>query len=138
MFDVATAAVEGALAAGASYADARVMVMRTESMNAHNQVVEALRQNETAGVGVRALMGSSWGFFATPTLTEVDARAAGHRSAEIAQASASVPGPKLELADVPAIVDEWANKVAEDPIGVSLARKGDLLVGLTSTMQEGG
>ena len=33
MFDIATAAVEGALGAGATYADARVMVMRTESMN---------------------------------------------------------------------------------------------------------
>ena len=32
MFDLATAAVEGALAAGARYADARVMVVRHEAM----------------------------------------------------------------------------------------------------------
>ena len=138
MFDIATAAVEGALAAGATYADARVMVMRTESMNAMNQVVEALRQNETAGVGVRALMGSSWGFFATPTLTEAAARAAGARAAEIASASASVPGPPLQLADVPAVVADWSNEVHEHPMEVSLARKGDLLVGVTKTMQEAG
>ena len=66
VFDVATAAVEGALAAGARYADARVMTTKTEGMRAQNQVVESLRQDESAGVGVRALIGSSWGFFATP------------------------------------------------------------------------
>src|SRR5437763_14724906 len=83
-------------------------------------------------------MGSSWGCFATPTLTEAAARAAGNRAAEIAKASATVPGPKLELADVPTIAAEWANDVREDPIGVSLARKGDLLVGVTKTMQDTG
>src|SRR3954452_8830783 len=110
MFDVATAAVEAALAAGAAYADARVMVMRTESMNAMNQVVEALRQQETAGIGVRALIGSSWGFFATPALTAADARRAGERAAEIAKASATVPGPPLELASVPAVEAHWHNE----------------------------
>ena len=36
MYDVATAAVEAALNAGASYADARVMETRTEAMAARN------------------------------------------------------------------------------------------------------
>ena len=50
------------------YADARVMHRRTESMSARNGAVEALDQGETVGIGVRALVGSSWGFFATPRL----------------------------------------------------------------------
>jgi TldD protein len=50
MFDVAGAAVEGALAAGARYADARVMVMRTERMSVRNTIVEGLGQSESAGV----------------------------------------------------------------------------------------
>ncbi|HEY9557923.1 MAG TPA: DNA gyrase modulator, partial [Acidimicrobiales bacterium] len=69
MFDLATAAVEGALAAGARYADARTMVVRYESMSAKNRIVEGLTATDTAGVGVRALIGSSWGFHATPDLT---------------------------------------------------------------------
>ena len=68
MFDLATAAVEAALAAGARYADARIMIVRYESMSAKNGVVEGLTQTETAGIGVRALIGSSWGFQATPEL----------------------------------------------------------------------
>ena len=48
MYDLATAAVEAALAAGARYADARVMIVRYESMSAKNRVVEGLTQTETA------------------------------------------------------------------------------------------
>ena len=54
MIELATAAVESALAAGARYADARVMVIRHESMEARNRVVEDLTQTENAGIGVRA------------------------------------------------------------------------------------
>ena len=75
MFDLATAAVEAALAAGARYADARIMIVRYESMSAKNRVVEGLTQTETAGIGVRALIGSSWGFQSTPELTLAAARA---------------------------------------------------------------
>ena len=71
MMDVAVAAVEAALAAGARYADARVMTISTESMHAQNGDIESLRQEERAGVGVRALMGSSWGFAATTELSAI-------------------------------------------------------------------
>ena len=57
MDEYAAAAVEAALDAGARYADARVMISKTESMSAQNGVVERLQQDETAGVGVRALVG---------------------------------------------------------------------------------
>src|ERR1700710_1171505 len=99
MDEYAVAAVEAALAAGARYADARVMISKTESMSAQNAVVERLQQDETAGLGVRALVGSSWGFFATPTLTRVSAENAGRRAVETARASGLVSGPELSLAD---------------------------------------
>ena len=85
-FDAATAAVEAALAAGARYADARVMHRRSESMNARNGAIEDLSQTEDAGVGVRALVGSSWGFFALPDLDL--AKRAGETATAIARASA--------------------------------------------------
>ena len=69
-FDAATAAVEAAMAAGARYADARVMHRRTESMSARNGEIEELDQAEDAGIGVRALVGSGWGFFAVPDLSD--------------------------------------------------------------------
>ena len=39
MQEIATQAVEAALAAGATYADARVMDIRTEAMSARNGVI---------------------------------------------------------------------------------------------------
>src|SRR4051812_33395304 len=99
-FDAGAAAVEAALAAGARYADARVMHRRHESMNARNGEIEELSQHEDAGVGVRALVGSSWGFFAVPDLSDSAARTAGARAAAIAAASAVVPGPAVDLVPV--------------------------------------
>jgi hypothetical protein len=54
MFDHATAAVEGALAAGASYADARVVIRRHEALQRQNGELEQATHDEDAGVGVRA------------------------------------------------------------------------------------
>ena len=133
MFDLAVAAVEGALAAGAEYADARVVVSRQQSLEALNQTIESLEQSESAGVGVRALIGSSWGFFATADSGQ--ARQAGEAAAAIARASASVPGPPLILAEVPVREDRYATPYGEDPFAVSLTEKADLLVDVTKTMQ---
>jgi len=137
-FDAATAAVEAALAAGARYADARVMHRRHESMIAHNGEIESLSQDEDAGVGVRALVGSSWGFFAVPELSDAAARAAGARAAQIATASALVPGPAADLAAVPARVDSWSSACERDPLAVPLSEKGDLLVRATAALRDGG
>jgi len=135
MFDHATAAVEGALAAGATYADARVVDSATELLHATDGDLDGLRRGESRGVGVRALIGSSWGFFATPDLDGPAARRAGEEAAAIARASARVPGPPLELADVEVVTDHWESECLEDPADVPLAEKGDLLVGATGAMK---
>ena len=136
MFDYAQAAVEGALAAGASYADARVVIATTESIDVQNQVVESLDHTESAGVGVRALIGSSWGFYATADLTTVAAGAAGAMAARIAQASATVPGPPAG----PGRRARGHRRVRHTPttrtrLAVPLSEKVDLLVDVTRTMQ---
>src|SRR5829696_378359 len=108
-FDLVTAAVQTALEAGAHYADARVVQRRYESMSAHDGDVEDLTQDDSSGLGVRALVGSSWGFFALPDLADRAARDAGTKAAEIAAASATVPGPPLALVPVEVRQDSWAN-----------------------------
>ena len=138
MQDIATQAVETALAAGATYADARVMEIRSEAMSARNGVVEALDHEERAGVGVRALIGSSWGFFAVPDVGSRAARRAGEQAAAIARASTLVAGADLGLVPEAATTGHWESVCLEDPWSVSLAEKGDLLEGVTRTMREHG
>lgn len=135
MFDYAMAAVEGALAAGASYADARVVATRTEKIEVLNQKLQDVDRAETIGVGVRALIGSSWGFFATADLTMAAARRAGERAAAIAAASSRVPGPAVELAGIPVVEAFWETPFVEHWADVPLAEKVDMLVGVTATMQ---
>jgi TldD protein len=136
-FDAADAAVEAALAAGAAYADVRVMHRRFESMSARNGDIEGLTQKETAGIGVRALVGSSWGFFAVPDLSDALARDAGVRATEIAAASATVPGPAGLIPTRPE-VGSWASECLEDPMAVPLSEKGDLLSAATAEMRKQG
>jgi TldD protein len=138
MQDTATQAVEAALAAGASYADARAMEIRSEAMTARNGVVEALEREERAGVGVRALIGSSWGFYAVPDLGPAAARRTGEQAAAVARASTSVAGPDLALVPEAPVTGSWASDCREDPWSVSLAEKGDLLVGVTNEMRDHG
>jgi TldD protein len=137
-FDEATIAVQAALDAGARYADARVMHRRYESMSARNGDIEELSQDESAGLGVRALVGSSWGFYAVPDLSDGTARAAGGRAAKIAAASALVAGPPSELVPTTAATGSWASPCETDPLGVGLSDKGDLLVQATAAARAAG
>jgi TldD protein len=136
--DVAIAAVEAALAAGAEYADARVMEIRTEGMAARNGVIESLDRQDRAGVGVRALVGSSWGFFAVPDVGSAAARRAGEQATAVARASALVPGTPLELTPQAPTTGHWESDCREDPWSVGLAEKGDLLESVTRTMRDHG
>ena len=134
MFDHASAAVEGALAAGATYADARVVIRRHEALRAQNGELEQVTHDEDAGVGVRALIGSSWGFASTSELTEIAAKRAGAEATATAKASARVPGSGLHLAEVPAAQDRYTTPFAEDPFTVPLDDKVEVVVSATRTM----
>src|SRR4051794_11776649 len=137
-FDAASAAVQAALDAGATYADARVMHRRHESMSARNGGVEDVGQDDSSGIGVRALVGSGWGFYAVPDLDDASARLAGGRATAIAESSARVSRPATGLVPGEANLGSWASGCAIDPFGVSLASKGDLLVRASRTMVEHG
>src|SRR5690349_8900774 len=63
------AAVAAAKSAGASYADARLAKYRAQSVQTRERRVQELSDNETAGIGVRALVNGAWGFTATANLT---------------------------------------------------------------------
>ena len=128
MFRYAEAAVEAALSAGARYADARVVVALAETVDVKNDTVESVDHTDSIGVGVRALMGSSWGFYATADLSDAAAGAAGRMAAEIAKASAIVAGLPLELSSVPIVDTSYETPHTENPFDVSLSEKTDMLL----------
>ena len=136
MFDLAQESVAAALASGARYADARVVISKSQSIAVLNSEPQSIDQGEHAGIGVRALIGSSWGFYATSDLTMAAARDAGAKSAAIARASASVPGAAMPLADVAVVEAFYETPYEEDPFEIAISDKVDSLVAVTKTMQE--
>jgi TldD protein len=136
MFELAEEAVDAAYAAGAAYADARVVHRRERQLSAQNGEVEGLDEDDSLGIGVRALVGSSWGFAATADLSDAAVRAVGARAHATAVASSRVPGTPVELADVPVAVDHWETEVAEPPLEMGIGSQADLVVDLSRTMAE--
>ena len=137
-FAAAERAVQAAIDAGATYADARVMHRRHESMTARNGDVDSVVQDADSGLGVRALVGSGWGFFAVPDLDDRAVADAGRQATAIAAASALVSRPATGLVPSEPVTGSWASDRRIDPFTVSLADKGDLLVRATATMREHG
>lgn len=134
MFQIAEEAVDAAVAAGATYADARVVHRRERHLSAKNGDVEDLDETDALGLGVRALVGSSWGFAATSDLADAIVRATGAQACATAVASARVPGTPVELAEVPVSVDHWETDVDEPPLEAGIGEQADLVVELSRTM----
>lgn len=135
MFRLAEEAVDAAIASGATYADARVVHRRHRSIAAQNGAVDSLDDDESLGLGIRALARSSWGFAATSDLSDSAVRAVGAQAHATAMASARVPGPPTQLADVPIHQTHWATDVAEPPLEVSASEQADLAMSLTTGLQ---
>ena len=134
MFDRAEIGVQAAIDAGATYADARAMVTKTEAIAVQDAKLDTFEVDERIGVGVRALIGSSWGFASTGDLTDAGIAAWGRNATAIAAASAIVSGPDLAFADVPVVQATWETPYEENPFDVSTSEKVDMLVAITKTM----
>ncbi|HEX2506475.1 MAG TPA: TldD/PmbA family protein [Gaiellaceae bacterium] len=128
MRDVCEKAIEGALAAGADYADARGIVRREQYVSTKNGEVESASDGESEGLGVRVLVGGAWGFAGDPRLSPEGATAAAVRAVDFARASASRGHGGVELAERPAERGEWRTPVERDPIAIPLEEKIELLL----------
>ena len=84
---LAEAAVDAALGAGASYADARAVPLRRQHVVTKNGQVDDLSDSESEGIGVRVLVDGAWGFAGEGRLDEAGARDAALRAAAFARAA---------------------------------------------------
>jgi TldD protein len=126
-------AVAAALGAGASYADARVVVRRSQVVGTRNQRVERLDDSETEGIGVRVLVGGAWGFACDRRLDSEGAEAAAAKACAFAKAAPG--GHRRELAPVEAARGEFRTQVERDPFAVALADKVDLCLRAERALQ---
>jgi TldD protein len=127
--ELALLALDEARRAGARYADARVSRHRFESVAAREDRVTGVDAAESYGLGVRALVGGSWGFAGVPEPTRENVAAAARRAAQIAAANDQRAPGTIELAPVVRQVDvEWTTPHRVDPFSVPPEQKADLLL----------
>ncbi len=116
-------AVDVASGSGASFADARVIVLRNEQLSMRNGHLANVVQSEVAGIGVRVLRNGAWGFASTASLNHDDIKACALQAVDVAQASALCKTEDIRISDEPAYQDFWATPFAIDPFSVSFEDK---------------
>jgi TldD protein len=136
MLDVAKQAVDAAMAAGADYADGRVVTDESESLTVRNQQMEGIDRSRSEGIGIRVLVNGYWGFAATARLAPEEIDRTATLAVEIARAAARRPMEPVRLADIEPATGTWHSPMQEDPFHVPLEEKVALLMEATRRMQE--
>ncbi len=122
-------ALDAARAAGAQYADARVVHSRREAVRVHDDRVEPPEDMEDAGFGVRVLVDGTWGYAAGPDIVRRQAFTLAQAAVDDARATAAGRRRDVQLAPVYANPDgEWRTPIRIDPFSVDPDEKAELLV----------
>jgi TldD protein len=126
--EFAQQAMDTAKLKGARYADVRIIESRNQTAGVKDGTVDSLGDFESAGFGIRVLVGNAWGFASSADVTpdEVDRVAA--RAVEIAKASALVPGKPVELGPPIKSRGTYVTPIRIDPFSVSIEEKLGLLL----------
>src|SRR5919201_2298968 len=114
-------AVAAALAAGAGYADARIVHRRAQTVASKDLLFERVDDMESEGIGVRVLAGGAWGFACDRRLDDAGAEEAARRAVAFAQAA---PGRHdRELAPAEPAEATYRTPPERDPLEVPLTDK---------------
>ncbi len=119
---------------GVDYADVRYERALHESVVVEDNKVKSISLTESAGVGIRVLIGGSWGFAATPHLSARPLARALTHAVEIARASAAINKRPLRLAPVEPQRAVHRSSWEIDPFEVPLAKKLDYLFWASSVL----
>lgn len=136
MEDLTARAVDAALAAGATYADARYVSRRGEEIRFKNGSVEGLQAGTSTGVGIRVLAEGAWGFAATSTLTPESLEAAARLAVRIARASATTRSEPVQLSPLEPAQGRFPATAEKNPFDVPLEDRIALLAECDRLMAE--
>jgi TldD protein len=126
--DLAARVLDTALARGATYADVRFEVNRSERIEVRNGRVGDLTDETSTGYGIRALANGAWGFAASADLTPAGVDVAASRAVEIARAGSRALAERFAEAPTDRYVDTFATPVERDPESVPLGERVALLL----------
>lgn len=138
--DLATRAVEAAVKAGASYADARLVLLRRERVGVRDDRARPVRLRERYGLGIRVVAAGGWGFVAIQTLSERAVVDAAQRAVDSARVNGTLRDelgqPPVQLAPTPAVQGDWVTPHQIDPFDVAPVDKAALLLELSAAVRK--
>jgi TldD protein len=132
---LATACLDAAAAAGATYADVRVCDTATQGLTVRDGVVEGISSSDSVGFGVRVIADGAWGFASSSDLSADSARRVARQAVAIARASATVGSHRTRLADLAPARGDWTGPCVIDPFTISIEEKSDLLLAADAAMR---
>ena len=125
--ELALLALDEATSSGARYADVRVSRHLFEAVRTREEQITNVSSTESYGLGIRALVGGSWGFAATRDLGRDAVASTAREAASIASANNTVAPQTTELAPVePVPSGFWATPCEVDPFDVPTEEKAEL------------
>lgn len=119
--------LETAKAAGATYADVRIVRRESEGIDLRTGKVEGLAHSTNIGFGVRVIADGAWGFAASPKLTLEEGKLTAQEAVRIARASALAKRRDVQLAPVEPVEGTFSTTCEIDPFEVPLEEKLGLL-----------
>src|SRR5207253_11314721 len=123
MKDFTSHALNVATAKGARYADIRIIDHRQQVVSVKNGNVDGIGDQYSQGFGVRVLVGHSWGFASSAYLDKAEIERVTRLAADIAKASARVPGERVDLGAPVTSAGNYATPLEIDPFTISLEAK---------------
>lgn len=121
-------ALDVARSLGASYADARYVETKTETVETGYQYLLGAGIDRSSGLGVRVIVNGAWGFASAAALTRDGVEKAVRMAVAIAKASAKARIRPVELVSEKAYTDSWSSPVKIDPFTVPVETKVALLL----------
>jgi len=134
MDELLARALETARLKGARYADARLVSTQEQGLGVKNGAVDGLTSSESAGIGVRVLVGQAWGFASSRELAASEVDRVAELAVQTALASALAPGAPVDLGPPVTSHGSYATPVAIDPFAVSIEDKLGLLMQAEAAM----
>jgi TldD protein len=110
------------------YADIRLVTTRSERLRVKNGSVDSISDITSRGLGIRVIVGGSWGFSSSALVSEEEAARVAQQAIEIAKATRMLKKFDVELSVEKPAVDTYSTKVIKNPFDVPLAEKTGLLL----------
>lgn len=133
-FDLASKGLDGAVKAGASYADIRIVEILDENLTVKNGIPEETNLLQTKGFGIRVMIKDAWGFASSVDLTKNEVAEVAYKAAKLARASAKVKKNAVSLKRAAAKKDKYSTQMKKDPFKIPIEEKMETLMDAERTL----